>query len=533
MTDTTERPRAPVQSLRKLPGRRPPTVVAVAAGMLAGVLVMNLTASDRPSPAAPADRAESGGGTPALAGEGAGGSSPTDAPGTAGESDATRSDPGGAASLDGPSEPTQAVGPAPDGGPARQNRAEQREASGTDARGVTDTTITLGFVFFDVGAFGAVPAFRVGDGREHLGAVVEAWEESGRDVVHGRKIEFAYREWELTDSSTEREACVGIIDDDEAFAVIAPYSLGETGANCVAIEKNTPLLTFVGGNRSDGMMSDFADRYPNHFAVAPGYEVIAVNWMHWAHHRGILQDKTIGLYYPTEFAEKVDATIKTTIDELGYEIAVEVSSDSSQAGPEDSVAVNRFREEGVDLAILDVNAVAKANFMQQAESQLYRPTYIASDIGETTQDSATEPFNEDQYDGTFAMTTQFYGQRGSPLPPETVECTRNWERHTGRSVEVGLSEWNFAMQTCNTLELARETLEHAGPDLSHESYIAGMEAIEDHRGAFSQGTSFSPRIRQGTYVQRTIQWHRDCRCYQKVTEFSPLFVRLGMDGSRR
>jgi hypothetical protein len=42
--------------------------------------------------------------------------------------------------------------------------------------------------------------------------------------------------------------------------------------------------------------------------------------------------------------------------------------------------------------------------------------------------------------------------------------------------------------------------------------------------AFGQAVTFTPTDHSGLHVQRTIQWQRGCGCYQKITDFAPLFV---------
>src|SRR5207248_2320102 len=71
-------------------------------------------------------------------------------------------------------------------------------------------------------------------------------------------------------------------------------------------------------------------------------------------------------------------SVRPTLARLGYKIAAEAttSANDTNGGPEDAVAVQRFRAATVDLAIL---MTSKAGFLQAANAQGYKPTFIDSD----------------------------------------------------------------------------------------------------------------------------------------------------------
>ena len=395
-------------------------------------------------------------------------------------------------------------------------------------RGVTNTSVKLGFSFFNVGTYGVVPAYDVGPGPEKMMAVQRRWQREGRDTVHGRKIELVYSEFSITDEATQRASCLQLVEDAKVFAVAAAAGM-YAGTDCVTKEKRTPLVQTAS---TGGTAAGVRERAPYFFMVAPDRSQTSRNWAHWAHHRGLLKDKVIGFYYSEEETEELKDNFIAELKNLGYgkQIAVEVTAgDDDEVGPEDSIAVNQFQTNGVNLAILLLNGLRMENFMQQAQTRGYRPEYIASDLGVNTDDTKTTTFLPTQWDGTYAMSSMLYGQRGAPLPREAQICIDDYravlaERGEDSNPEPGRADFNYTLMSCHALELAWQALNNAGRTLNTGRYIAAMEAITGYDGAFGPATTFGAGDHTGSNLQRTLQWRASCRCWQRVTDFAPFWL---------
>ena len=101
--------------------------------------------------------------------------------------------------------------------------------------------------------------------------------------------------------------------------------------------------------------------------------------MYWADSRGYLQgeDHRALLQQRSQPpASSWKPTVKPSLAKLGYKIAAEATSGDANGGPNDALAVQRFRTANVDLALL---LVSRMGFMTQAKAQGYKPTYIDSD----------------------------------------------------------------------------------------------------------------------------------------------------------
>lgn len=480
-------------------------VLAGAVGLLLGALLMNLT-----SPPVQVVQV-TGRGDSTGAGDEALGTAGSPGIGEDALADGTGSGPGGTSSGGGLGEP---------GRPA-STVAEPSPGSAIRVRGVTDSTVKLGFSFFNVGFYDVIPAYDVGPGLEKMNAVLQRWRREGRDVMHGRKIQLVYAEYSITDEETQRAACLTLLNDAKVFAVAAPAGM-YAGTDCVTKEKKTPLVQTAS---TGGTAKAVRERAPYFFMVAPDRSQTSRNWAHWAHRRGILKGKRIGFYYSEDEAAELEDHFIPELRRLGYgkSIVVEATATDDEVGPEDTVAVNQFQLEDVNLAVLLLNGLRMENFMQQAESRGYHPQYIASDLGVNTDDTKTTTFSPTQWDKTFAMTSMMYGGRGQQLAGEAKICMADYNRQ-GRNPQPGTAEFNYALMSCHALEVAWRALHNAGRNLTVDSYIRGMENIKNYAGAFNPGTSFSASDHTGSDMQRTLQWHSSCGCYQVVTKFEPFYV---------
>ncbi|MDX1449956.1 MAG: hypothetical protein R3246_12930, partial [Acidimicrobiia bacterium] len=238
-------------------------------------------------------------------------------------------------------------------------------------QGVSDDTIRVGIGVPDLGVLAALgPNYDFGDPEDHMNALLEDWRERGLVPVHGRDLEFYPRTYDIVGTEQQLAACQGWVNDDKVFAVIAVQQFWAHG-ECV-VEAGVPLIT---------TMMYYADTYrpdSGHliFDLSPTTERFLRNWVHWMHDQGILQGKTIGVYRPIgRDAIPITDTMIPELNKLGYEVAVEVTTDNHATGsPQDGVAVRRFasHDPPVDLALLMASAINITNFMQQADAQIPR-----------------------------------------------------------------------------------------------------------------------------------------------------------------
>lgn len=492
-------------------------LVGVACGLMLAGLLIPATTGTRRIETAPGERSEraalpsadsSGTGTTApsesTAPTPAGGTETGPVPGSAGE---PRNGPTGG--------PTGGGGGGAGGGGGGGD-------SGPDVQGVSDDKIRIGVALPDLGPFAAASEeFDIGDVKEQFEAVLDRWSKEGAVPVHGRDVEFIYREFSIFGTDEETAACNAFAKDDKVFMVIGMRSFN-TGAECLTTRFQIPVVSL--GNH--GAENDYERRYPYHFTMRSSLSRIGRNFVHWAERQRALEGATIGLYWTNDReTNDMAANIKSELNALGYELAAEAQTNQTFASQQDAIAVQRFRQEGVDLAILMVSTLPASNFMSNAEGQMYRPTYIDNDYGQHTTDAASSTFSEEQYAGTLAMTESRTGEiRAGTLHPKAEACLLNYERYSGKNIpreSPESAELANILQVCDEAEPVLHGLQQAGRELTRASFIGGLETFEPRAMAGHGSLSFSSQKRQGADQQRTIQWQGECGCWEAVSEFSP------------
>lgn len=403
----------------------------------------------------------------------------------------------------------------------RAESATSVASSSDSSRDVGNDRIKIGIAVLDVGALRNLgPAYDSGEPRKQWRALVDGWRRNGLLPVHGRDIELVFHEYSPLNDAEQRSACVALVQDAKVFAVVGIIRF-QLGSECVAREFRTPLLT------SDGPNEQVLQRsHPFLFSLGMSESKLVRNWMHWAHHNDHLLDKTIGLYYENEPTQThiAQQVLEPELQRLGYSVAVEATTDSATGGPQDAVAVQRFRSEMVDLAVL---LTSKQGFMQQAEAQRYEPTYIESAYVLGTSDTATANYPPEQFDGTFGMEERRAGEAAAGMspPPRTQECIDNYERYTGEEVPVpgpddqDNAEYGFILLSCDLGEVLIDALHDAGRELTSRSFISGVESIRQQPLRRYGSVTFLPDRHHGSDRVRTVRWDAGCECWKAASDF--------------
>lgn len=415
---------------------------------------------------------------------------------------------------------------APSPGPTANPREEPAggtEPGATANEEETSEPIRIGIGVPELGALASLgPSFDFGDVGDHFRAIHEDWTERGLIPIDGREVVFHYRSYSLLSADEQRAACVGWADDDHVTAVIALQYFFAT--DCLPAEKRIPLLM------DTGLAPRLMERSnPYLFTLSSDYGHLGRNWIHWAHRRGIISGKRLGLYSDESDTDGIATDVRETLSLLGYDLVEDVTTtEAVTGGPQDNVAAQRFAANDVEVAILAVSSLAQTNFMHSAEASGYRPTYIGGDFFSGSTDTATETYPAAHYDGTFGMTTYRHGELSSGIAPprEQVECLDRYGRHSGRSVTHAdrPAEWFVLTSGCDTAAVLLEGLQRATRPITKDSYVAGLEQIRDKPLGVTSNVTFTPLDHSGSQWQRTIQFHADCVCWKVVDDFAPWFV---------
>jgi hypothetical protein len=467
---------------------------------------------------------------------GSGAFAPADQGGTAGAGGDQAAGGGGAAGATGPGGaaaggPGGAAATAGRGGPgaAGGGAAAAAAAAGGTARGVTGNAIKIGVTYSDLTALRALgPEYDNGNVPQQWNALLDQWHRQGLLPVNGRDIQFVFRSYNVLNLADQRAACSSVIQDSGVFAVVG-VAYFSVGSECVAREYHTPMLT------SDGPGADvFRLGWPYLFSIDESSDRTVENMLYWADARGALRGKKIGIYYANDGLEPqlMDRALRPTLSHLGYKIAAEstTSANDTNGGPEDAIAVQRFRSAGVDLVML---FTSKTGFLQAANAQAYRPAFIDSDYLYGSSDVTTSTYPAGEWNGTYAITVTHRGEpaAGIGLNPAQEACLQNYERYSGtkvaRPTSAGHESAVFAyiLTACDEGNLLLDAIRGAGRDLTAASLVASLEKVHDRPLLRYSAITFSPTRHDGVDTGRTLLWKSQCTCYVAQGDFAPLTVR--------
>jgi hypothetical protein len=500
--------------------RRPSgALFGIVVGLFVGVLIGALVVPKHQADVVTAAR---GGLSAGTSGAGSGGEAV--AGGTGGAAD------GVAGSSGGPAGGAHAAGAGTGTGATGGAAAAQAAAgAGGSARGVTNTTIKIGVAYSDLTALRALgPEYDNGDVPKQWDALLDGWHKSGALPVNGRDIQFVYRSYNVLNLADQRAACSSLIQDSGSFAVVG-VAYFAVGSDCVARQYHTPMLT------SDGPGADvYQLGWPYLFSIDESADRTLANMLLWADSRGALRGKKIGIYYAEDGLEPqlVDRAVRPTLARLGYKLAAEAttSANDTNGGPEDAVAVQRFRAANVDLAIL---LTSKTGFLQAANAQAYRPTFIDSDYLYGTSDVTTSTYPASEWNGTYAITSTHRGEpaAGVALNQAQEACLQNYERYSHTSIarpgKTGHEAAVFAyiLTACDEGNLLLDAIRAAGPNLNAASLVNALEGVHNRSLLRYSAISFSPTRHDGVDLGRTLLWQSQCTCYVAQGDFAPLPVR--------
>ncbi|HYZ92441.1 MAG TPA: hypothetical protein VFA34_08605, partial [Actinomycetota bacterium] len=249
-----------------------------------------------------------------------------------------------------------------------------------ETRGVDATTIKLGARYVEnddafTAAFG-IGGVSAGDHKGMYDAVFRYVNEHGG--IAGRKVAPFYYPYDvanITQSKAQQEAaCTSWTEDSKVFAAVSSAPTGSTLAYCMQ-KKGTPMVQDVVAFYFDEkVMTDTAQTFS--MPGAPNGSRIAKFWIDGLARRQFFAAKAkVGVVRLED-----DAMQRVVEEVVKPELAARKITFGGEAvltKPEDiSAGVLRFRSNGVThVLIIDDSGLVAFAWMQQAESQGYRPRY--------------------------------------------------------------------------------------------------------------------------------------------------------------
>lgn len=504
--------------------RNATALVALLAGILLAVVAIPERASDQMvtgAQGAVAGTGSASGGLGAGPGDGSGAVAEGGAAGVGGTADAT----GGAGGPGAAAGPAGAGGAGGAGGAAVAGGTDPAAVASGPVQGVTDDTIKVGFIDLDSSDLASICP-RCGNGEATKGGatqgLIKAWLRDGKLPVHGRTIEPVFRRVGVLATEQRRAACVDMAQRVKPFVVV-PVWIGPDVTECLAREFG--MLTVDGQLGGDEQL---LARSPNMYFVGFPAERMIRNYVHWAHEKGLFKGQTLGLYTVNvpSIQETLNRSLRPELKRLGYELKVDMARQGDQT---DAVAVQRFQSAGVTTVIFGLavslsdiaGAVgyigASQGFQAQAEAQGYRPKYPIWDFGVAMEDAVADIlWKPEQMDGNFAFSPAWYdfAQRrpATPRNNETAKyCYKSYQEFTGKPLDTydNTAEVQYVNGACAVVEVLRQAFDNAGPNLTKETFVAGLNEISGFETTRYPSVTFGPNRRAGADMWTTFQFRKD------------------------
>jgi ABC-type branched-subunit amino acid transport system substrate-binding protein len=526
--------------VRRLPARSRGNSAVLLIGVVIGLLVAGLaipfTFGERltTSAAAPgsdsldvadlAEVAEGGAGDAAVpdglgAGPGTPGAGPeTGEPGSGPAGDTGAVAPGGGAGSAGTTGAggTTSTGAGTTGTERSGGDVGQQPLTATD-RGVTADSVKVGFTMLDTGGLG-----RVGVG---IGVTVEqqeaGWRAYVKDInerggLNGRKVVPVFASFDPLSESSQRQACLRLTQDEKVFAVVGGFNF-PVAISCVARENQTPLFSGYAGT-PDEIFEQSGGLFVTMYPRASRMMAISAAALDAA---GKLKGRTIGILnsFANDPSGRTGEALEQVLEARGHTVKarVNLSADSGTASSQVPVAVSQFQREGINTVFLLNGVVSATQFVQQAESQAYRPAYHMTDWSQNNNDFTVQNMPQ-SFDGTIG-TTHISGN-GNKVPPGpenagSARCRQIYDAHSGRTLaQRGTAEYGATTQNCDTILAFEKAAKAAGPQLTRRSVVAAVPSL----GAFPIGNwgpgSFGPGKVDFSDQVRFQVFDFACKCWQ-------------------
>ena len=397
--------------------------------------------------------------------------------------------------------------------------------------GVTPATIKLGIVLLDLATANTVGLapdhYEIETQRKAYQAHIDAINAAGG--IHGRTIEAVYAVADPFNPDTAIAACNSLTEDHKVFmaSVFAGYTAD--GMLCVAQTHRTPLVVF-------GWPPD------EHFQKTEGRMVsdgmaanrIMFNWVHELDRMRLIQGKTIGIVADEDTSngdkQAVDQGLLPALRQYGYKAAyrTRLSDDLHTAASQIPLEVQRMRAAGVDTVMLPTTFLYATQWVQNAESQGWRPQYHVSDLQGLTCDVCVEDMPS-SFHGAYGITDRHFirgAREGMPEPEPDRRCRETYNRATGESWKYG--DRHPLYNTCVQIELVRRTLLAAGENPTRVRWTAGARSAGDFPLATAYGGGLNGKTDYSDVVV-TIRWDTECKdspqtsdteedCYRTIDE---------------
>ena len=370
----------------------------------------------------------------------------------------------------------------------------ERQAPESDAvtavRGVTDTEIILG-THTDLS--GSIAILGV-DGANGARMRFEEANEAGG--IHGRKIRFIVEDSQYQVPKAI-QAANKLINRDKIFAMV--MAIGTPTNNAVLtqqLEAGVPNLFPITGARS--MVEPF-NKLKFH-ARGIYYDEMRAATKYFVEEKGLQRPCVV--YQDTDYGQEIYDGARDQAAAMGMELAA--SSAHKPTENEFTAAILRLKNAGCDLVLM--GTVVRDTILVLETARKLGWDDVAWVGNNAAYNQAVADQESGAAEGYYAFVHMAMIYRDNPRSDEVAAWWDKFVAKYGRNPEY------IAFEAYRNADLVVKGLENAGRDLTVDSLIAGLEAIDDYEDIFGYHLSFGPDDHKGVSESTLSQikdgrWH--------------------------
>ena len=354
-------------------------------------------------------------------------------------------------------------------------------------RGVTDDTITLGYVHLDLDKVREQGLIDLnwGPQSEHAQFLAEHINATGG--VNGRSIEIIPLAFDPVDASSAQAACLQLTEDNEVFAVLGTLRGDEV--LCYTEQHDTVAIA------NSDMTQERIDRSTAPYAsVNARRERIIESLVDEASAAGLFDGRTVAVLSTDAIEVATDVAIPALNDagvSVEFESLIQGDGTVGGAGAELAVNIESMRARGVDTVVVVGDATIPVNtFIGEG----FFPTLIFTDQGSATAVAGRADLSG--FDGVYSY--------GGTTPSDRFansqfqeDCAAPWDeanpdRATQDPAVVEDGEPNHTVGlliACRSLTVFTIAAEAAGTNLNNATYAAALEELGEFTLPGTNGAS--------------------------------------------
>lgn len=362
--------------------------------------------------------------------------------------------------------------------------------------------IRIGVALADMSEFEAIDrAYGIGDQRAQVEALAAS-------VLAGLDVDLIFRTFSSTSIEHKRE----IADEFAELDVLAVIGARDFtyGSVRLAETHSVPVIDVNAVPRTI-----FARTDPWLFTIRAAQDLVYLTYIEWAHTRGHLADRRIGVFSDRYTATSTGRAL-SRMEQLGYEPACHVESDGVGVGSDhDAEAARRFAESGVDLVMPFVSGSSLARMLRALSSHGIRPRILELETGEHATDVSGSVMPQEIYEGSPAIVMTRVGEvaAGRRFDPYAEQAVATFEAAVGRTLDrrgrQSSGELSNVLLVHDMLSVLRAGLLGAGaPERAptRHQLVVALEQIEAMPSATGGRITYRSGEHWGCREMRTIEW---------------------------